>query len=164
MKAPKLNQYQRHMLAHKKKNVMSAGGFTILELLVVLAIIGMLASFVFVQTGGFRSNSRDANREESIKQLQNGLDLYHVTHLRYPICSEVVINGTTDCLSAALVGDGAFNAAPTDPLGPVTGTCGDPGDYVFCYESTDGVSYTIQYHLETDTVLGKSAGWQTVGP
>lgn len=156
------------MVFRRKKNQYNAygyiTGFTLLELLVVIAIIGMLTSFIFVQMTSFRANSRDATREESIKQIQNALGLYHVTHLRYPICAEVVINGATDCLSSALVGDGVFNASPIDPLGRGAGVppCGsaNPNLFEFCYESATGFSYSIQYHLETSSIQGKNAGWQ----
>lgn len=154
---------------HSQKDALT--GFTILEMLVVLAVIGLIASFVLVQTTGIRAKSRDANREESVKQFQNGLDLYHVTHLRYPICAKGVINGTTDCLSAALIADGAFTAVPIDPLGGASGNpvdCANPpavsGVYIFCYESIDGASYILWHNLETDSIQGKNQGWQTVSP
>ena len=156
-----------YMNTYRKKFLLNRG-FTLLELLVVIAIIGMLTSFIFVQMTGFRANSRDATREESIKQIQNGLDLYHVTHLRYPICAEVIINGSNDCLSSALVNDGVFNSVPVDPLGGGTGVlpCGDsnPNLFEFCYESATGSDYIIQYNLETNTIQGKDAEWQTVLP
>ncbi|MDP2676446.1 MAG: prepilin-type N-terminal cleavage/methylation domain-containing protein [bacterium] len=142
----------------------SQTGFTILELLVVIAIIGMLASFLFVQMTGFRANSRDATREENIRQIKNGLDLYHVTHFRYPaICSESAIDGTADCLSVELINDGVFSKTPVDPFGS-SGTCGDPDDYLFCYESVDGSTYTLRYNLETGSIPGKNQGWQTTAP
>lgn len=141
-------------------------GFTLIELLVVTAILGVLLAVIFVTVSGARAKSRDASREERIRQIRNALDIYNVNHLQFPICAtETVINGTTDCLSVALISDGAIQSAVSiDPLGAADGTCGDPGDYVFCYQSDDGSTYTIRYNLETDSILGKSAGWQIVRP
>lgn len=140
-------------------------GFTIIELLVVLAIIAMLSSFIFVMLKGAQAKNRDARREEDIKQVQNALGLYAVNAHRFPVCAtQAVINGATDCLSQVLVASGAISGLPTDPLGRASGACGEPGSFVYCYQSPDGFSYTLRYALETDTIPGKSAGWQSVSP
>lgn len=143
----------------------SLTGFTLIELLVVTAILAMLLSIIFIRVTEIRAKARDASREERIRQIRNALDLYNVNRLRFPICpEETVINGTTDCLSAALINDGVIRVSVSiDPLGGSTGVCGDPENYVFCYESDDGSNYMLRYDLETDTVNGKSSGWQTTG-
>ena len=83
-------------------------GFTIIELLIVMALIALLASLVLATIGSTRERSRDARREADIKEIQNALDLYSVTNRAFPICaSEVVINGESDCLSVQLIAVGA---------------------------------------------------------
>ncbi|MBI5742784.1 MAG: prepilin-type N-terminal cleavage/methylation domain-containing protein [Candidatus Niyogibacteria bacterium] len=139
-------------------------GFTILELLVVIAIIGMLASAIVVLTGQVRAKSRDARREQDIKQIANALELYVTSIGAFPICAtEVVIGGAADtCIAPVLVSMGAINALPSDPLGKTTGTCNSAGSYVYCYQSVNGRSYAIHYLLETSSNPGKSAGIQTL--
>lgn len=51
-------------------------GFTILELLIVIAIIGILAAIILASLNTARQKSRDARRIEDIKQIQNALALY----------------------------------------------------------------------------------------
>lgn len=139
-------------------------GFTIIELLVVSALIALLASIVFTAITGTRARSRDSRREVDIKEIQNAVNLYAVSNRVFPICgSEAVINGVSDCLSVQLLAAGAMSQVPVDPLGKASGACGDPVGYVYCYVS-DGTSYTLRHHLETNTIQGKIAGWQSVGP
>ena len=139
-------------------------GFTIIELLVVSAIIALLASIVFTAVTGTRARSRDSRREIDIKEIGNALSLYAVHTQAFPVCgTEVVINGSTDCLSAQLLAAGAMSQVPVDSLGKASGTCGNAASFVYCYIS-DGASYALRHHLETDTIQGKAAGWQSVGP
>lgn len=59
-------------------------GFTLVELLVVLAIIGVLASLI---VGGFRTSQmrgRDAQRKSDLKQLAASLELYFSDYSKYP--------------------------------------------------------------------------------
>lgn len=142
-------------------------GFTLLEVLVVVAIAGMIMSFVMSSMTKAKQKSRDSRREQDMKQFQNALSLYVSNTGLYPICaSEVIINGTTDCLSVALLTAQAMQGrVPVDPLRGATGTCGAAGSYVYCYQSANGFTYAIRYALETNEILGKSAGWQNpVGP
>lgn len=60
-------------------------GFTLIELLVVISIIGMLSSIVLASLNSARAKSRDANRIETLKQIQNALVLYYDTAGHYPL-------------------------------------------------------------------------------
>ena len=138
-------------------------GFTLIEMLVVVAIFAILSSIVLASVVSAKANARDAKRVESVRQLENALDLYKNSSSRYPICNpEVVIDGSGDCLSAALISAGAMNITPVDPTGESLGTCGQGDSFVYCYQSADGVSYNIRYHLETNTI--KSSGWYNETP
>lgn len=136
-------------------------GFTIIELLVVLAIGSMILAIVAVSMSDARAKARDAKREEEIKQIQNALNLYATKNNMLPVCAAetAIIDGVSDCLSAQLISAGAIHVAPTDPL-LRDGACG--GDaFEYCYRS-DGFGYILRYRLETGAISGKSAGWQTV--
>lgn len=135
------------------------------ELIVVLAIAVFILSIAFISFRGTRMNSRDARREEDIKQLQNALDIYHVNSRRFPICELGVINGSSDCLSAELRADDTVGAVSTDPLGGSSDACLEPTSHVYCYESaSDGSVYTLHYNLETESIPGKASGWREARP
>lgn len=139
-------------------------GFTLLELLTVLAIIGLMAGIALIFLVSSTTKSRDARRETAIKSIQSAINLYTVKNRIYPVClQETVINGRTDCLSVALLAEKAISGVFTDPLHNETGACGAQNQFIFCYQS-DGINYTLRYNLETDSVPHKSAGWQTTNP
>ena len=138
-------------------------GFTIIELLVVVAIATLILSFVFVSVREAKARSRDARREQDIKQLQNSLGIYHINRRQFPVCSLGAINSSSDCLSLAIFADNVANVLSLDPLGGGTGECLAAGVFVYCYES-NGNDYTLHYNLETNSIPGKSTGWQKIGP
>ena len=59
-------------------------GFTILEMIVSLAVIAMILAVVLNGLAGTRAKSHDTKRVEDIKQLQNGLQLYYNDNRSYP--------------------------------------------------------------------------------
>lgn len=157
----------------KKNNRMR--GFTILEMLVVIAVVIMISSFVLVSIRTTRMKSRDTQREQNIKQIQNALAIYSVTfNGNFPQCaSSVAIGATTgaDCFNTPLANYFQANI-PTDPLGG-TGGSGTACDnkvadtYFYCYKSpgTGGRAYDLWYALEGESILGKNLGWQDpIGP
>ncbi len=142
-------------------------GFTLLEVLVVVAVMAMLMSFTMASMRSAKQKNRDARRESDIKQLHNALAIYATNAGLYPICaSEVVVGSAGDtCIGPALMSSQATQGrVPTDPLGATTGTCGGAGSNVYCYQSVNGFTYTIRYALETDTIPGKTIGWHTEIP
>ena len=101
-------------------------GFTLLELLVVIVIIGMLAGYVapryFSQVG--KSETQVARAQ--IDALEKALDTYRLDHRRYPSAEE----------GLAAIGPYLKKAVPNDPWGRpyVYRTPGQRGEYeVFSY-------------------------------
>ena len=141
-------------------------GFTFIELLVVLAIIALLAGLTISTFTSASARSRDARRESDVKEIQKALAIYANSTGKYPQCStEVIISGANDCLSDALLLEKAMSAVPTDPrYGVGGGSCGSPGSFYYCYQSDTGDAYNIRYDLETNTISGKTSGWQNAGP
>jgi len=65
---------------HKHKR-----GFTIIELLVVISIIGLLSSMVLVSLDNARIKARDAKRQSDLSNISRALELYYSNHDSYPI-------------------------------------------------------------------------------
>jgi type II secretory pathway pseudopilin PulG len=67
-----------------------------LELLIVIAIIGLLTSIIFGVTGTARSRTRDAQRLGDIRQIQLALEMFYSSQGYYPSCHDVGYAGGCD--------------------------------------------------------------------
>lgn len=55
-------------------------GFTLVELMTVIVIIGILASVIGVSVSSVRKDARDARRESDLHTLQSAIELYSNAH------------------------------------------------------------------------------------
>ncbi len=94
-------------------------GFTLVELLIVIAIIGILSTLLMANFIGIRQRARDAQRKSDVRQIQSALELYRADNGSYP--APAGSNGlTTNCPNpAAFTANGTTYMAqiPCDPLG-----------------------------------------------
>ncbi len=81
-------------------------GFTLIELMVVVTIIGLLSSSVLAATSSARFSARDASQVNEIKQIQNALELYKARNGTYPCYS----NGGGGCVEVPINLAGASSA------------------------------------------------------
>lgn len=73
-----------------------AGGFTLIELMVVVSIIGLLASILLSAFTYARASARDATRVAFVSEMKKALELYYSDHGYYPKISYVTADGTCD--------------------------------------------------------------------
>ena len=69
---------------NRRKDIRRDGGFTLLELLVVLAIMGMLAAIIAPQVIRYLGSSRTSTAKVQIQYVMQGLELYRLDVGRYP--------------------------------------------------------------------------------
>lgn len=60
-------------------------GFTIVELLIVIVVIGILAGLVVVTYNGIQKKARDTERKTDINALHGQLEAYQAQNGKYPI-------------------------------------------------------------------------------
>ncbi len=86
--------------------------FTLIELLIVIAIIGVISSIVLSSLNTSRNRANDAKRISSIKQVQTALEAYYNdNNSQYPTSADVAFPGI---LSSALT-PGYISSIPSDP-------------------------------------------------
>ena len=68
-------------------------GFTVIELLIVVLVIGILATLVIVTYSGIQVKNRDAKRRNDVEAIAMQLEVYNASHGAYPALSELS-NGT----------------------------------------------------------------------
>jgi prepilin-type N-terminal cleavage/methylation domain-containing protein len=76
-------------------------GFTMIELMVVVAIIGILATLILASLGGAKAKTRDARRLSDIKEFQGALENYFAEHGHYPYTNCAGTNSWTSFDSPA---------------------------------------------------------------
>lgn len=63
-------------------------GFTIVELLIVIVVIGILAALVIVTYNGIQQKARDTERKTDLKALQGHLEAYWANNAKYPTLAQ----------------------------------------------------------------------------
>ncbi len=78
-------------------------GFTLIELMVVISIIGLMSSIVLSALNDARAKARDAQRIQSLKEIQKALILYYDANGQYPDDLSGSVYGT-DCWECVAIG------------------------------------------------------------
>jgi prepilin-type N-terminal cleavage/methylation domain-containing protein len=71
----------------RKINFKNQKGFTLIELMVVVAIISLLSGVVLASLDIARSKARDGVRYSDMKQIKNAIELYYSNNGVYPTCN-----------------------------------------------------------------------------
>jgi len=71
----------------------TAKGFTIIELVVVIAIIAVLSGIVVMNLTSMMAKARDAKRLSDMAQIQKALEMYKSDHGSYPANADNDCNG-----------------------------------------------------------------------
>lgn len=137
-------------------------GFTFIELMVAISIIGVLMTIVVAGGSAARKSARVAQRVSDIKKVQGALDLYYANNKSYPSTS-----GAHRGVCPSYNGGGAYttnnglvipglvpqyiNQIPTDPQ---TSASNDSNCYLYISNGTD---YAFIIHQVTELSDG-SAG------
>jgi len=125
-------------------------GFTIVELLIVIVVIGILAAITIVAYNGVQANAKDASLKTTIEQLQKAVELYNAQYGNYPITSaSPLTNGggqTTYTSPGCPIGTPRSDWIPglTQPLPQTSSTGTGVNGYGGCYMYTsDGSQYIL---------------------
>ncbi len=70
-------------------------GFTIIELVVVITVIGILTAVIIVGLTRYQADGRDARRASSASAIVEALEKYYDAHGEYPSCSTITAAAST---------------------------------------------------------------------
>lgn len=81
-----MKSYLRKILSSRSQS--GARGMTLIEIMVVVFILGLVATVVAVNVGGVSDDAKIRTAKLDLKSLQQGLDLYMLRKGGYPSTSE----------------------------------------------------------------------------
>lgn len=129
----------------KKERVFSkVKGFTLVELLVVLAIIGILAAIGLGNFYTAQVKSRDAKRKQDLDHVQRALEMYYNDYKRYP--------------QSLLWGEEFKDAAGTIYMKKLPKDPKDPGIIYFYTTDVNGTYFKLYACLENQNDPKRVAG------
>lgn len=100
----------------KQKN--RQGGFTLIEVMVVVAILGILATIVMTNVIGKDEQARVTTSKASLSSVANALELYKLDNHKYPTTDEGLEALVKKPASAKTFPEGGYlRKMPEDPWG-----------------------------------------------
>lgn len=141
------------MRTQNSKNKEFRSGFTIVELLIVIVVIGILAAITIVAYNGIQNRAQDARRVSDLNRLSKAIEMYQADNGTYP--------ASGGCLSSWACWSSLIPAQylPTPLRDPVSyddgAACGNPNTYksrLYWYASTNGgKGYVLGTYMVTAT-------------
>lgn len=123
------------------KNVRTNQAFTLIELLIVIAIIGILSSVVLMSLNTAREKSRDTARYQQANEFLKALELYHTDTGQYPVTVSVDTPVPFSTVQPTI--STYMSSVPADPTYPAN------QGYHYC-STADGSSMAILINTEND--------------
>lgn len=124
----------------------SQKGFTIVELLIVIVVIGILAALVLNTFSGVQKRARDTQRQTDVNAIATQLEVYYNDHGTYPAATGITLPNFKGIDAGALQPPQstatALKAVSTDPTASTDFGVGTAEQYLYKCEIPSTVNGT----------------------
>lgn len=122
------------MINHKKiTNLKISKAFTLIELLIVIAVIGILVAVILPNLIGMRERAQDTKKKNDLVQIKNALRMYYNDYNAYP--NDI---GDEICCFAPGVTCGGSACGSSLAVGGQIYTKDLPTTFDYTYQQTNG--------------------------
>ncbi|CAN5119629.1 hypothetical protein BH09PAT3_BH09PAT3_2790 [soil metagenome] len=146
-------------------------GFTIVELLIVIVVIGILAALVVTTYGGIQAKARDSKRQSDLQAVQTQIEAYYATNSFYPSLTDLNSASWRTANMKSLDAGALLDPSAQTSTTPLSGTAASSTNQkVYGYVATNAAgttctaldntcsTYTLTAYLESSkTVYTKTA-------
>jgi general secretion pathway protein G len=119
-------------------------GFTIVELLIVIVVIGILAALVITTYNGIQQKGRNTERQTDLKALQGQLEAYYAQNGAYPDTTQLGSTSANNVTFIQTSMKGLDKEALRDPKGTAgdysLGTTATATKYSYAPTQSDGTT------------------------
>jgi general secretion pathway protein G len=131
------------LLTPRRGRRLGSSGFTLIEIMVVVFILGLLITLVAPRILGRTDEARQTKAAADVKQIEQALSLYKLDNGFYPTTEQglqaLVTRPTTGLVPRRWNPDGYLSKIPIDPWGAPYVFRSDGSSYVVMSFGADGV-------------------------
>jgi general secretion pathway protein G len=125
-------------------------GFTLVELLVVISVIGILAGLLLTNFVGVRGRAADTKLKNDATQLRSALRLYYNDYQHYPDASGGVLMGCGSAGTSACSAGGEFSSGSTVYMKQL------PADFLYFSEGEEEFVVAVTLDNVSDSDIANS--------
>ncbi len=127
-------------------------GFTLIEILIVISIIGMMSTLLLPNISGAQNKAKEAGVKAAAHTLQTSIETYNIDYFHYPKGSNLSVYE----LANILIDEGYLRKIPTNPFtGESYAASDEYGKIIYSYDEQSNEYSLTAYKADGETILAE---------